>query len=173
MLTIRRLLDDELTGVYDIDMTESGDIVYVVVENHLEAVAEQWDRPPRTRARWDEMIAYWRGILDEGGAAWGAFDGAQMVGIAVLRYRLTNDTAELTALFVSRPYRRAGVARRLMSPLVAEAKEVGAARLYVSATPSRSAVGFYQSQGFQLAEQVHPGLYAREPDDIHMVRPLG
>lgn len=172
MLTIRRLQDDELTGVYDIDMTESGDIVYGVVDNHLEAVAEQWDRPPRTSARWDEMIRYWHGILADG-AAWGAFDGERMVGIAVLRYRLTADMAELTALFVSRPYRRAGVARRLMSPLLAAAEEAGAKRIYVSATPSRSAVGFYQSQGFQLAEQVHPELYAREPDDVHMIRPLG
>jgi hypothetical protein len=48
-----------------------------------------------------------------------------------------------------------------------------ATELYVSATPSVSAVGFYLSQGFRLAETVNEALYAMEPEDTHMVRRLG
>ena len=48
----------------------------------------------------------------------------------------------------------------------------GADQLYVSAVPSESAVGFYRSQGFRLADEVHPDLYELEPDDIHMIKEL-
>ncbi len=45
----------------------------------------------------------------------------------------------------------------------------GATSLYVSATPTASAIGFYLGQGCGLADPVHPALYAAEPDDIHLV----
>ena len=95
-----------------------------------------------------------------------------MVGIIVLRPRLTDEMAQLAALFVSRDYRRTGIATQLTHHLIRMARASGARRLYVSATPSRSAVGFYQSQGFGLVDRVHPDLFAREPEDIHMVLEL-
>ena len=51
-------------------------------------------------------------------------------------------------------------------------KAQGADQLYVSATPSESAIDFYLSQGFALAKQVHKDLYALEPEDIHLLRQL-
>jgi hypothetical protein len=42
----------------------------------------------------------------------------------------------------------------------------------VSATPSRSAVGFYRSRGFQPTLDVNRELYERQPEDIHMVLDL-
>jgi GNAT superfamily N-acetyltransferase len=172
VVTIHRLELDELLGVYDIDMTESGDRLYTVVDRQLELVSKEWQRTPRTKERWDEMIARWRGILERGGEAWGAFETGRMVAIAVPRYRLTEDMAELAALFVSRPYRRRGIARQLMQSVLCRAKHSGATRIYVSATPSASAVGFYQSLSFGLAEHVNAELYALEPEDVHMVRVL-
>jgi hypothetical protein len=44
--------------------------------------------------------------------------------------------------------------------------------MYVSATPTGSAVGFYLSRGCHLADPPHPALLASEPDDIHLVCPL-
>jgi CTP synthase len=41
--------------------------------------------------------------------------------------------------------------------------------IYVSATPTASAVGFYLRQHCHLAHPVHPDLFAAEPDDIHFV----
>lgn len=170
-VVIRPLRIDEHRGVYDIDMTEDGDIVYTVEHGHLRATVEEWHRPPRTREAWERHLTAWHTILENGGAAWGAFVD-RMVGIAVLRYRLEVETAQLVALFVSRPYRRQGVATSLMREVVGAACASGAAALYVSATPSRSAVGFYRSQGFELAERVHPELFELEPEDIHMARTL-
>lgn len=52
------------------------------------------------------------------------------------------------------------------------AREAGSRRMYVSSTPSSSAVGFYIAQGCKLAEEVDPELYALEPDDIHLILDL-
>ena len=79
---------------------------------------------------------------------------------------------QLAALFVSRDYRRTGIARELTHRLIRMSRATGASRVYVSATPSRSAIAFYRSQGFTLTDNVHPELFAREPEDIHMVLEL-
>jgi hypothetical protein len=42
--------------------------------------------------------------------------------------------------------------------------------MYVSAVPSESAVGFYQSQGFEPTDTPIPTLFELEPEDIHMVK---
>ena len=95
-----------------------------------------------------------------------------IVGIASLRYRLTDTTAQLVSLHVSRQARRQGVATRLTDEIVRLARGRGLQELYVSATPSESAVGFYLRQGFRPTAHVNRALYALEPEDIHMVRPL-
>jgi hypothetical protein len=44
--------------------------------------------------------------------------------------------------------------------------------MYVSATPSESAVGFYLKHGFRLAIEPIPELFEEEPEDIHMLLDL-
>jgi GNAT superfamily N-acetyltransferase len=80
--------------------------------------------------------------------------------------------AQLVALFVSKRYRRQGVAARLVQEVIRLVRQSGALELYVSATPSKSAIGFYTAQRFQLAERVHSELFVLEPEDIHMVKAL-
>jgi hypothetical protein len=53
------------------------------------------------------------------------------------------------------------------------AVEAGATTMYVSAVPGGSAVGFYLSRGCELADRPHPDLFRREPEDIHLVCPIG
>ena len=118
------------------------------------------------------MIASWERILDQGGAVYGALVGDLLVGVAVLRPRLTATRAQLQSLFVSRAYRRQGVARRLVGAVERRARAGGARELYVSAMPSVPAVGFYRAQGFRVADAVDPDLFAQEPEDIHLVKPL-
>jgi hypothetical protein len=38
--------------------------------------------------------------------------------------------------------------------------------------PSVPAVGFYLAQGFRPAEEVDPDLFAQEPEDMHLLKPL-
>lgn len=49
------------------------------------------------------------------------------------------------------------------------ARTEGKNQVYVSATPTRGTVEFYQSLGFQLTPTPDPELLALEPEDIHMV----
>jgi ribosomal protein S18 acetylase RimI-like enzyme len=102
----------------------------------------------------------------------GAFDGGKLVGAASLRYRITEDMAQLVSLHVSRGFRRRGVATALAEEIFRLARASWARRIYVSATPSASAVGFYRANGFELAEQVNEELFALEPEDIHMIKGL-
>ena len=173
-VVIRHMSLQELTPsrVAEIDVSEHGDIVYVYADGDVQISHEEWARPRHTAEECKCFLDKWNSEVRSGGAALGAFDGDRLVGIAVVRYGLTDTMAQLTALFVSRDHRRLGVARRLTREVCRLAKMAGATDLYVSATPSRSAVGFYRSQGFRLADQVNRELYELEPEDIHMFQAL-
>lgn len=161
-------LDRLLDHLSDIDVSEHGSVVYRWVGDDLRVEAQEWQRSPRTREDW--AAGSWKGVLDEEGVkAWGAFADGRCVGLTVYRPHLTADMAQLDALFVSRHFRRRGIARQLTALVIRQAAADGHSRLYVSATPSASAVRFYQSQGFVPTQQVHPELWALEPEDIHMI----
>lgn len=166
----------QIGRIAEIDRSEHVTTAYSYAEGELRAEVVDW-HVPRWPAEGGDFsvraqISGIAPILDEGGRMLGAFDGPLLVGFAVLRYRLAERTAELAGLFVSRAYRRRGIAGRLTSRIVRLAEADGADELYVSATPTESAVGFYLSQGFRLAEEVNAELFALEPDDIHMVKRL-
>jgi ribosomal protein S18 acetylase RimI-like enzyme len=80
--------------------------------------------------------------------------------------------ANLSVLYVSRNYRRKGIASILAGEVARLARADGARRLYVSATPSGAAVGFYRSHGFEPTDEPNEALFALEPDDIHMILEL-
>ncbi len=165
---LRPMAIEELTQAEEIDVSESGSAVYSVAEGQLILREETWQRPRRSADHWQPYIEEWEGLIERGGAAVGAFADSGLVGIAVIRYQLTESMAQLAALFVDCAHRRQGVATALVEEVSRLACADGAQELYVSATPSESAVGFYTSQGFTLARPVNAELYAREPDDIHM-----
>lgn len=91
------------------------------------------------------------------------------MGLATVHPTFEPALAWLATLHVSRPHRPRGAASVLWDAAVGLAREAGARRLYVSATPTGSAVGFYLGRGCRLADPVHPELVAREPHDIHLV----
>jgi GNAT superfamily N-acetyltransferase len=71
-------------------------------------------------------------------------------------------------LHVSRSYRNSGVGRRLFELAKGIARERGASRLYVSATPSENTIRFYMGSGCAVSAEPDPELFALEPDDIHL-----
>jgi GNAT superfamily N-acetyltransferase len=163
---------NELERVSELDVSEDGALVFKQIRNRIEKHDTEWHRP-----RWD--AAKCRSIadgiisdLESGGVMLGAFDGELLVGVGVVRYRMEEGVAELAGLWVSRDYRRKGVARQLASEIFRLAKDDGAREIYVSAMPSESAMGFYMSQGFRPADNVNEELYKQEPEDIHMRKAL-
>jgi GNAT superfamily N-acetyltransferase len=171
-VSIRPLNIVELARVREIDVSESGSTVYKQVGRRVELAYEEWHRPLRSEETWNCYIELWKPMLEDEGCAIGAFAGDVLVGLAVLRFRLTERVAQLAALFVSRDYRRLHIAQRLMEEVECLARQYGADALYVSATPSESAIGFYASQGFEATDQFNEELYELEPEDIHLMKAL-
>lgn len=163
---------EEFGKVAELDVTEEGSVVYAWRDGRMVSAQEEWRRPPLTSERTAQIIAEWPAIVEAGGVVLGALDGERLAGVAVLVPRLsdapTPGTAQLYYLHVSRPYRRQGVATRLVREIIRRARESGARELYVSATPSPSALSFYGSFGFVPVAEPHPRLFALEPEDIHM-----
>lgn len=176
---IRRLAVDELTYIARIDRSEHVDVEYTVRGGELVERPVTVTEIPNWYADGDGdftvagQVAFCRPIVERGGAAFGAFAGDDIAGVTVVEPRFEPPLAWLAFLHVSRPHRARGAASALWTAAVDLARHEGATRLYVSATPTGSAVGFYLSRGCRLADPVHPVLYAAEPDDVHLVCLLG
>jgi len=178
LIHIRRMESDDLHRLAEIDRSERVRVGYAVYDGQLVSRIVDWDVPPwLSTGQRDHtvrrQIAFCRQQMrDNGGILFGAFDETRLVGVALLRPHLTAETAQLAFLHVSRELRRQGIGTRLLAECLTLARELGSSQIYVSATPSASAVGFYRSLGFQLAGEVHAELFAAEPEDIHMVLQL-
>jgi ribosomal protein S18 acetylase RimI-like enzyme len=172
-----RLEPGDIQLLAGIDRSEHVTRAYELNQGQLTLVAVDWQVPNFfTEGDGDHslahQIAFCNSHLDQGGVLLGAFTDQILVGMAVVRPQLHGDMAQLAFLHVSRDYRRHGIAMSLMDEACHIARTAGAARLYISAIPSESAVGFYLSRGSVLADPVDPELYALEPEDIHLILDL-
>jgi hypothetical protein len=61
-----------------------------------------------------------------------------------------------------------GLGGRLVDESKMAAKNFGAGKLYISATPTTNTVDFYLRLGAVLTKELDLELYQREPDDIHL-----
>ena len=173
---VEQLGREDLSRVSEIDRSEDVRIHYRMAGTELVA-EEVIDPVPNFFAEGEhhsipELVHEWQPVVDAGGVLLGAFDQDRLVGIALLGNEVATGVHQLALLFVSRAYRRSGVASVLMDEVEKLAASRRATAIYVSSVPSDSAVGFYRSRGFKLTEPL-PDLWAREPDDIHMVLALG
>jgi predicted N-acetyltransferase YhbS len=171
----RAIGPSELDRLGEIDRTEAIDHIYYMRNDELVLEEEHWhltDWPP---GHLDELININKSLLARGGSAWGAFDGDRLVGIASLDSEFIGrkgDTLNMAILHVSHGYRGRGIGTRLMEFTKERALELGAGRIYVSGMPTKRAVTFYMNRGCQLADEVDPELFEREPEDIHMIMDL-
>jgi ribosomal protein S18 acetylase RimI-like enzyme len=171
MITVRHLQPEDLVRITDIDVAEEGAQMYKVIDGQLQIVENAWQRPHWDAEQWPSRLETWAAKLKPDRYL-GAYDGAQMVGIAGLRYKLTPTMAQLTSLYINRAHRHQGVASQLVTEVIRLSQASGAQAIYVSSKPSLPAVGFYTRQGFRLTAEPHPHLFELQPLDIHMVRPL-
>jgi len=175
-MNVRRLKPSDVDLVASIDRSEHVEVQYRIEDGRLvEAPVSMADIPT-----WDpdgsgehsvaSHIAFCASVVADGAALLGAFDDdGELMGLATVHPMFEPGLAWLATLHVSRAHRRRGAASALWDAGVALALEAGARSLYVSATPTGSAVGFYLGRGCRLADPVHPELFAHEPDDIHLV----
>jgi ribosomal protein S18 acetylase RimI-like enzyme len=161
----------QIKKLSQIERTETVEYVYNMRDGNLVLEKEHWDVPDWSPSEQQERITDLRKIYDNGATFFGAIDGSILVGMSVLDHNPISSGADrlnLTGLWVSSPYRRQAVGRKLTYMAIQEACTRGAKILYVSATPSENTIRFYTSLGFQLANPVDPVLLKEEPDDIHL-----
>lgn len=178
MLTVRTLAADDVSLIAEVDRSEHVDVEYAVIDGRLEerpvSLAEipSWDREGSGEHSVAAKMEHCADLIADGAVFLGAFDGDALMGVAIVHPSLEPGLGWLAFLHVSRPHRRQGAARGLWDAAADLARRAGARSIYVSAVPTGSALGFYLGQGCRLAEPVHPMLFAKEPDDIHLVCPL-
>lgn len=170
-ITIRRLSENDLHRAQEIDVSEDGQSRFRNINGELIPEPGDWHRPAWDASQWEDKITKWAQVL-KWDVVIGAFDGATLIGMASLRYRLTETVAHLVSLHVSRAYRRHGVATRFLQELMRLARQRNARDLYVSANSSESAIGFYTRHGFAPTARVNQRLYDLEPEDLHMTLTL-
>ncbi len=169
--SVRPLTRAEIPLIWTIDRSETIDGLYVLVDSALELRPEHFEAhgwPPNEAELYTPLLL---DCYDHGGWFCGAFDGDDLVGVVVLEGRFIGherDMLQLKFLHVSRRMRGRGLGVRLFELARAEARERGARRLYVSATPSRHTIDFYRNRGCRITPDPDPVLYALEPEDIHL-----
>ena len=167
----RRLSREEISKLSQIDRTEIIDDVYYMRDGALVLEKEHHDVPQWSDADKQRRIEGLQQVFDQGATFYGAFDGNNLVGMSVLDHnpvRSGEKRLNLEGLWVSHGYRGSGVGRKLFQLAADEARERKAKAMYVSATPSKNTVHFYQRLGCKSAEPVDAYLYKNEPDDIHL-----
>jgi GNAT superfamily N-acetyltransferase len=170
---VERLSAEDIALIARIDRSEHVDIQYAVRDGMLVEVPVFMAEIPRWNS--DDLAAkieFCTPIVAAGAPLLGAFEGDELAGLAIVDPTFEPPMAWLAFMHVSRPHRRHGVASALWSAAADIAHEAGATSMYVSATETGSAVGFYLSRGCRLADPVHAGLFELEPNDIHLVCPL-
>jgi ribosomal protein S18 acetylase RimI-like enzyme len=174
MIGIRALPADRLGVIAEIDRSEHIDTIFEVQAGDLtgrpvDIEVPRWEPEGSGPHTVPGFIDVLQPILERGATLLGAFDHEDVAGIAIVEERFKVDLAWLVFLHVSNEYRRHGIGSSLWYEAIDRARTAGARSIYVSATPSASAVGFYLAHGCEVVPVPHPELYAVEPDDVHLV----
>jgi GNAT superfamily N-acetyltransferase len=176
-IPIRPMQVNELGRLGEIDRTEIVDSIYLQRGATLEESVEHYDIPPwsptGTHAHSvPDQVGFLEWHVSQGGQAFGAFDGARLVGIGLVNPHIRPGIAQLTYLHVSHDYRGRGIGRRLVAELERVAIESGDTEMVVSATPSVNTVRFYMGCGYAPMAEPLAELYEKEPEDVHLSKPL-
>jgi predicted N-acetyltransferase YhbS len=176
-IEFRRLAPAEVSRVGEIDRTERIESLYVQHGTRLEKRAGDWSSPPwDPEGEGEHSVAHLRTFCERhiqvGAVALGAFDGGRMVGMGLVTPHVRPGIAQLAFLHVSDGYRGRGIGARLTEEMERIACAEGDAAMVVSATPSENTVRFYLSRGYEPTAEPLPELFALEPEDVHMEKPL-
>jgi GNAT superfamily N-acetyltransferase len=176
-IEFRRLEQNELSRLGEIDRTERIDVLFdqhgtQLVARHGEWSAPAWDVDGHGEHSVEAKIREARHHLISGGVARGAFAEGAMVGVGIVVPHLQPGIAQLAFLHVSAGWRTRGIGRRLCEDLEQIARSAGDADMVVSATPSENTVRFYLGCGFEPTAQPVAELFDLEPEDVHLRKRL-
>lgn len=172
MIEYRPLRREEIPAIRTIDRRERIERIFRAGHDGLVLEDAPFDVPGWEPGKADEMTPAFEASFDAGAWFCGAFEGARLVGIAVLENELfgaDGRTLQLSFLHVSNKTRGTGVGKALFEQARTEARHRGAVRMYVSASPTKRTVWFYLARGCEALTEPDARLFALEPEDIHLV----
>jgi GNAT superfamily N-acetyltransferase len=170
-LVRRRLHREEIGLLWTIDRRELVERIYDLRHGTLVLRPDFFDIPGWPAGEPEKAMPWLEASFDRGGVFIGVFDGPRLVGAAVIDTRRlgpAGDLVQLSFLHVGRDHRRLGLGTELFEAAHEVAAALGAAGLYVSATPSENTIDFYRRRGCQVTPLPDPELLALEPEDIHL-----
>ena len=138
--------------------------VYRLIDGTLQLVhnpfTDNWS-PERKREKAKE-------ILSGKHTVYGAFENGDVIGIIMLLTELDRNRMIIDSFHVSADKRRQGCGRALFEAAKTEARERGAAALYVSACSAQETIDFYMAMGFRVSRHPIQSCVDDEPWDIQM-----
>ncbi|HYL59194.1 MAG TPA: GNAT family N-acetyltransferase [Candidatus Acidoferrales bacterium] len=167
----RELRREEVERVWKIDRSEVIEDFYHLENGELVLKPHHVDVPGWPPGEAEKYTPILLDCFDRGGWFYGVFDDAEPIGVVVLeskRIGRHQDQLQLKFLHVSRSHRKTGLGTQMFELAREIARERGAKRLYISATPSENTINFYRRLGCKVAEEPDPELFALEPEDIHL-----
>lgn len=129
---------------------------------------EHWDAEKKRHV----ATKYFADCMASGGVVLAATDAeGQVVGFASVEGEPMGGRGQyrnLKYLHVSLPWRGKGLGRALFQRAADRTRELGAEKLYISASSAVETQAFYLRVGCVDAEEVDPALFQLEPYDRHM-----
>ena len=168
-MQIRALNRSEIPYIWQINRSEVINNIYYLRDGRLVLEPEHYDMhgwPPGEPEHYTPILL---DCFGRGGHFWGAFTRELLIGVVILENRFigsAKDTLQLRFLHVSNNFRKQGLGKRLFALAEEKAIELGAKKLYISATPSENTVNFYLRLGCVLATEIDEELFTLEPEDI-------
>lgn len=110
-------------------------------------------------------------VVLDGGFAFGAFEGDKVVGYilgAGKSFGSAGQYTEIALYHVSTHYRRMGIGKELFRLACIEARNIGAKKLYISASPTKDTQAAYRSLGCVPAAQINQAAIERNPADMQL-----
>ncbi len=139
---------------YEVRVTERRNEVAFTLKRAPRPYAKTFPHPSPETARYQDVVQM--------GWSLGAYEGPDLVGLAVAEPRPWNRSVWVWELGVATAHRRRGIGRRLIDGLARRAKEAGY-RVLVCETQATNApaIDFYRAVGFRL-EGVDVSYYTNE-----------
>ncbi|GAJ06623.1 unnamed protein product [marine sediment metagenome] len=170
-MRIRDIKREEIKEVRELDKNEIVKQIYYYRNGRLVLEDEYYDIKSWNLEELERIIRDLYDLYDRGGVFYGAFKNHKLIGIIALETKFigsNNDQLQVVFLHVAHDFRDKGLGSNLMNLVTKRARNMGAKKLYIPATPSMHTVDFYMGLGCKLASEINPELFKLEPEDIHL-----
>ncbi len=155
----------------DIDRSEVITHCYRMQEGKLVAFAAPFAVPCWDSEELQQLIQRNSKMRAKGGSLMAYYWEDKVIGMVSLSDQFLDQPAQflvLDILYTSAQARGRGVATKLFTAALTEAKARSARGLYICATPTTNTVDFYLKRGCSILAAPNPELFAKEPEDIHL-----